>query len=230
MTSLARTHALMGGAVDRASAYVSYASQAQVRRRRRFRFGGETYRYHAALYNRTWENERTVELPIVMRAISTRPGARVLEIGNVLAHYGVAGHTVVDKYEPAQGVLNQDVIDFHDDRGFDLIVSISTLEHIGFEEEIDDPGKPRRVADHLASLLAPGGTAIITFPLGYNPHLDALVANDPEMFSEMRGLRRVSADNRWVETAMADLWGARYGSPYPSANALVVATLAPRRS
>ena len=132
---------------------------------------------------------------------------------------------MVDKYEAAPGVLNQDILDFQDARGFDLIVSISTLEHTGFEEEVPDPDKPARAAAHLASLLAPGGTAIVTFPLGYNPALDALVSSEPQTLGEIRGLRRVSADNRWIETEVADLLGARYGSPYPNANALVVARM-----
>lgn len=112
-----------------------------------------------------------------------------------------------------------------DARGFDLVVSISTLEHTGFEEEVPDPDKPARAAAHLAGLLAPGGTAIVTFPLGYNPALDALVASRPDTLGKIRGLRRVSADNRWIETEVSDLLGARYGSPYPNANALVVATI-----
>jgi len=220
-----RAKQLLGGGLHHCSAWLAYATRAQTHRRRSFVFDGATYRYHAALYNRTWANERTVEIPIVTRAVAERNGGRVLELGNVLHHYGVAGHTVVDKYEAAPGVLNRDILDFRDGHGFDVVVSISTLEHTGFEEEVPDPDKPARVAAHLASLLAPGGTAIVTFPLGYNPGLDALVASRPEIFGEIRGLRRVSADNRWMEAAVTDLVGARYGSPYPNANALVVARM-----
>lgn len=152
------------------------------------------------------------------------------EVGDVLSHYGVAGHTVVDKYEAAPGVHNLDILDFEDPEGFDLIVSISTLEHTGFEEEIPDPGKPGRVADHLAALLRPAGQAIVTFPLGYNPSLDELVATQPDAFGQMRGLRRISADNRWREKPVSELLGARYGEPHLSANALVVASIADRPS
>jgi len=205
--------------------WLSYVTRAPAHRRRTFTFAGQAYRYHAAIYNRTWTNERTVELPIVIRAIAERPGARVLEVGNVLAHYGVSGHTVVDKYETAPGVLNRDILDVEDAAGFDLVVSISTLEHTGFEEEVDEPEKPARVAAHLGRLLRPGGRAIVTFPLGYNPGLDALVSERPEAFGELRGLRRVSADNRWTEMPVPDLLGARYGAPFPSANALVVAII-----
>jgi SAM-dependent methyltransferase len=225
MTSAARARELLGGAADRGRMWISYATRAPAHRRRSFTFAGQTYRYHAAVYNRTWTNERTVELPIVIRAIAERPDARVLEVGNVLAHYGVSGHMVIDKYETASVVLNQDILDFEDGNGFDLVVSISTLEHTGFEEEVDEPEKPSRVAAHLGRLLRPGGRAIVTFPLGYNPGLDTLVRERPEAFGQMRGLRRISADNRWTEAAVPDLLGASYGSPFPSANALVVASI-----
>lgn len=215
---------LLGGVIDRASAAMSYATTAQAHRRRTFTLGGHTYHYHAAMYNRTWTNERTVELPIVIDELARLPQGRVLEVGNVLAHYGATGHTVVDKYETAEGVNNLDILDYHEG-GFDLIVSISTLEHTGFEEEIEEPDKPARVARHLKELLASGGRAVITFPLGYNPGLDDLVARQPETFGEMRGLQRISADNRWSECSVEDLRGARYGQPFPSANALVVATI-----
>ena len=39
----------------------------------------------------------------------------------------IRGHTVVDKYETAPGVLNRDILDVEDAAGFDLVVSISTL-------------------------------------------------------------------------------------------------------
>ena len=155
--SSSRGRELVGGAIDRASAWASYATAAQSHRRRTFIFAGDTYRYHAAMYNRTWTNERTVELPVALGAIARLPHGRVLEVGNVLAHYGAPAHTVVDKYETADGVLNLDILDYRDERGFDLIVSISTLEHTGFEEEVDEPDKPARVVRHLAGLLTPGG-------------------------------------------------------------------------
>lgn len=151
--------------------------------------------YHAARYNTTWTNERTVELPIAQRALQTRPGARMLELGNVFAHYGVTGHVVIDKYERAPGVVNRDVLEFDDPDRFDVIVSISTLEHVGFEEEVPEPDKPARVMAHLARLLRPGGRAVVTFPFGYNPGLGALVADGDPRLGELRFLRRRTRSN-----------------------------------
>ncbi len=217
---------LIGGAAAEIANRAALATRGRAHRRETFTLNGRRYSYHAGLYNMTWQNERTVEIPIITEAVAARKGARTLEVGNVLAHYGVAGHTVVDKYERAPGVVNADILDFTDPEGFDLIVSISTLEHVGFEEEVPEPAKPARVLSHLKSLLASGGEAIITFPLGYNPSLDNLVRSEPQLFGQMSFLARTSNANAWTEVDAEAVSSARYGSPYPSANALVIATIA----
>src|ERR687896_193842 len=64
-----------------------------------FELGGRRYRYFAHPYNATWRNERAVELSLAVALLEELSEARVLEVGNVLAHYGYGGHDVVDKYE-----------------------------------------------------------------------------------------------------------------------------------
>ncbi|HAL04611.1 MAG TPA: hypothetical protein DCP58_05820, partial [Verrucomicrobiales bacterium] len=53
--------------------------------------------YHG--YNMTWANERAVEVPIAREYLGRHTGQRVLEVGNVLSHYGDVDHVVLDKYE-----------------------------------------------------------------------------------------------------------------------------------
>src|SRR6266498_2275420 len=77
-----------------------------VRRGRTFPFRGERLPYAIHRYNNTYRNERAVEIAIATWFLSGTESGRVLEVGNVLAHYGVTGQTVVDKYEPASGVIN----------------------------------------------------------------------------------------------------------------------------
>jgi SAM-dependent methyltransferase len=222
-----RTQELAGGALARAAELGGYLTTGKRHRRQTFAFDGRTYHYHSALYNTTWINERTVELPIVIDAMGRRSGSRILELGNVLAHYGASRHTVVDKYESARDVHNVDVVDFSDEQGFDLIVSISTVEHIGFDEDVKDPDKPARAMRHLAGMLRPGGEGLVTIPLGYNPTLDERLLGADPAFGELCGLRRVSADNRWEQMSIQSLRETRYGTPYPSANGLIVARLQP---
>jgi SAM-dependent methyltransferase len=188
-----------------------------------FVFRGQAYRYFHHEYNATSLNERIVEIPIAKRLLRDYRGRRILEIGNVLSHYGMRGHTVVDKYERARGVINVDVVDFTTEDRFDLIVSISTLEHVGWDEEVRDPGKIPRALEHLRRLLAPGGRLVMTFGAGYNEDLDALLASQRLPLTDVAYMKRVSADNTWEETSHACALAARYDEPFPYANALVYA-------
>lgn len=194
-------------------------------RPRGFTFAGAEYRYFVHPYNQTWRNERAVEVAIVLRALDEQPTARVLEIGNVLAHYGRRGHDVVDKYETAPGVRSVDVVELDAEEPYDLVVTISTLEHVGLDEDVRDPAKPRRAVERMAAVLAPGGTLLVTVPLGYNESLDRDLRAGLLGFDELRFLKRVSASNRWSEVRAAEVEGISYGAPYPWANGLAVGFL-----
>ena len=100
-----------------------------------FAFQGEAYGYLFHRYNLTWLTERAVEVPVVQAIVDRHAGERILEVGNVLSHYRSQSHLVVDKYERGRGVLNRDVLDLDDLGPFDLIVAISTLEHVGWGNE-----------------------------------------------------------------------------------------------
>jgi SAM-dependent methyltransferase len=191
--------------------------------RERFSLAGREYGYEVHAYNQTWTNERAVELALALDALRRHPSEDVLELGNVLGHYVARSHDVVDKYEQAPGVINSDVLDFQPGRRYSLVVSISTLEHVGFEEEVADPSKPARVVEHLSKLLARGGELLFTFPLGYNTALDEQLRAGALPFSEVAYMRRISSSNRWVEARADEVIDADFGKPYPRANALVVA-------
>ena len=89
-------------------------------------------------YNYTWLNERAVETALAFEVLRDHAGQDVLEIGNVMSQYVSVDHLVVDKYEHAPGVVNADVVDLHLDAKFDLILAVSTLEHVGLDEETLD--------------------------------------------------------------------------------------------
>lgn len=187
-----------------------------------FTLAGVEYPYFYHWYNRTWMNERTVEIPIVRQILTARPGASVLEVGNVLQHYFKRDHEVVDKYEKADGVQNIDVVDFQTNKKFDVIVCISTLEHVGWDDPPRDPEKPVRALEHLKSLLAPGGKIMVTIPIGYNPDIDQLLGKGRLAFDSLRFLKRITPDNRWVEMDWNGVSGSKYNTPFPAANALAI--------
>lgn len=189
-----------------------------------FEYDGAPVPYFRHPYNWTWLNERTVEVALAERALAAaRPGARVLEVGNVLAHYRPVSHPVLDKYERAPGVRNVDAVDVEPTGDVDLLVSVSTLEHVGLDEDVLDPGKPARAIDALTGLLAPGGTLWTTLPVGYNPDLDAAVRSGTIGFDRLTALRREPARNRWRQVPVADVWDAPYDRLLYTAHGLLVA-------
>jgi SAM-dependent methyltransferase len=170
----------------------------------------------------SWRNERSVEIPIVLKTVSETSSGKILEVGNVLSHYFNFPHDIVDKYETANGLINQDIVDFQAEKKYDLIVSISTLEHVGWDEEIRDPAKILRAIENLKNCLAPGGKLIVTLPLGLNRYLDELLRNGKINFTIQGLLKRISKGNDWVETDWPTSEKMKYGCPFLWANALFV--------
>ncbi len=194
------------------------------RGRRTFTFRGRDYRYVCHWYNTTFDNERAVELALAIDALRSAQGKRVLEIGNVLSHYVTARHNILDKYEKGVGVMNEDIVGFRPPQPYDLIVSLSTIEHVGLDEQPQDLDKILRAEKSIRRILAPGGRALITIPVGYNPHADRLLQSG-KLFPDQAYLKRISHDNRWVETTKEEAFAASYDSPWSFGNALVVCTI-----
>ncbi len=140
---------------------------------RSFTLWGNELPYWLHGYNTTWRNERCIEVAAAHRFLDDNPGGRSLEFGNVLANYsGGRLDVMVDLYEHAAGVTNVDINDFVDAQGFDVIVSLSTLEHVGWEEDPQQPEKSLAALAKLRELLRPGGVCLVSVPLGCNPALD----------------------------------------------------------
>ena len=195
---------------------------------RTFTLQGQTYHYFYHPHNTTWKNERAVELPIILEKIQSYhyQGSRILEVGNVLSHYVHFQHDIVDKYDKSDGVINQDVVDFQpaENDKYDLIVSISTIEHVGWDETPRDPKKIPLALESLSTkCLAPGGEIVVTLPIGYNTYLDKLLKEDKIRFTEQYYLKRITDDNKWIQVGGGgEIREAKYGTPFPYANALII--------
>ena len=145
----------------------------------------------------------------------------MLEVGNVLAHYGAPGHDVLDKYEDAPNVINDDIVDFTPDAPYEAILSISTLEHVGWDERPREPDKTLRAYRALRTMLAPGGAMLLTCPIGQNPHLDEYIQQEPLDFPERHYLQRVSRDNEWREVDLRAVRGRSVPPPVPQRERVV---------
>jgi hypothetical protein len=190
--------------------------------RRTFGFAGEQHRYLVHRHNFTWLHERAVEVPIARAAVDREPG-RVLEIGHVLGHYGVTGQDVVDKYEQAPGVRNVDVLDL-EPAGHDLVVSVSTIEHVGIDDAPQDPARAVAAARRLREL---GGRVLATVPVGYNPALDEAIRGGAAGFDEVRALVRDGGGMRWREASADEAWALPYDRLLYRARAVLVCRTTP---
>lgn len=179
--------------------------------------------YHR--HNATWSNERAVEVTIAGEYLDRYAGKTILEIGNVTPHYFDVRHMILDKYEKTSGsikVINQDLTDFATDQRFDLILSISTVEHIGFDDDGDSRIKIPLTISKCRSMLQSGGVFFITVPLGYNPVLDDFIATDELGCEKVTYIRR-DTRRKWVRCRKEDALRCEYGRPYPYANCIMVA-------
>jgi O-Antigen ligase len=233
----ARRSAREGGALPTAAALggwaVRYAAglpRALARGRGgSFEFQGRRYLYLVHRHNHTWLNERAVEVPLARALVQERDGARVLEVGHVLGHYGCGGHDVVDKYERAAGVVNADVLEWEPDQPYDLIVSVSTLEHVGWDEEPRDPELALVAVDRLRGLLAPGGLLAATLPVGYHPGLDAAIREGHAGFEEV-GALRWQGGLRWREVEPSAVWDAPFDRLLYRATGVLLCTTGTERA
>jgi hypothetical protein len=188
-----------------------------------FVFRGRKYSYFHHYYNTTWYSERAVELPIIVETVERHSGKEILEVGNVLSHYRNIAHDVIDKFESGVHVTNENTAEFKTTKLYNLNKSISTLEHIGWDEAPYDDTKILRVLDNLISLLSENGEMIVTLPLGYDLTLDKLLKMKVIQFDDQYCLKRVSKSNEWVEVSCEELDNISYGEPFPGANGLLVA-------
>lgn len=139
-----------------------------------FNFNEKRFKKFYHVYNATWTSERKYEIPIFQDMLEQYKNQKVLEVGNVLSHYFNISHTIVDKYETSHGVINEDAVDFDNGDRFDLIISISTLEHIGVDEN-EPSDKSIRAINHLLTLLNAHGKLVFSFLIGYNSSLDNFI-------------------------------------------------------
>ena len=184
----------------------------------KFSFNQKSFSYFIHIYNATFKSERIVEIPIALNFLKNIPSDQILEIGNVLSHYTDVNHKIVDKYEKGTNVLNEDIISFQGK--FDRIISISTFEHVGFDEEGKDASKVKIAFEHIKTLLTDEGIALITVPMGYNSFLDNMLFSNAKVFNKVLFMKRTSKFNTWKEVKVDETKDCQYGVGSPCANAV----------
>jgi SAM-dependent methyltransferase len=188
-----------------------------------FEFQGKSYHYLFHPYNTSWKNERAVNVPIVWEIVkrNREQGKRILEVGNFLSYVFDVNHEILDKYDAANGVINEDVVDFNPSKEYDLIVSILTLQCVGWDESPRDPLKVLHAIENLKRLLSPGGQMIVTIGLGYNTELDKLLRNGIVQFDEQYYLKKIS-NYKWEQVKWEDIKDVKYDNSIPTSVGVVV--------
>jgi len=133
-----------------------------------------------------------------------------------------------------EGLYRARIVEFKPNEKYDLVISISTLEHIGFNEHvgfgelaksdhIDDNDKIQDAIINIkTNCLKPGGKLIATVPLGYNKQMDKKLYNNKLGFEGLFFLKRISKRNEWKEIEKNDIIEPQYGYPYSCANYICV--------
>jgi hypothetical protein len=186
-----------------------------------FIFNEVEYNYYIAKHNYTYYNERCIELPIIFNLIENEK-QNILEIGNVTSHYKIPNHIIVDKYEKNKFVINEDILTFNPKNKFDLICSISTIEHIGWDDYPKDDSKVSKCISRVNEFLNEGGQFIATAPMGYNTNLDNLILNKSLGFSEYYFMKRITKSGKWIQIYEGDIINPQYNYPFSSANILFI--------
>lgn len=199
-------------------------------------------------------DERVIEVPWVL----SRLGAgRVLEVGYAFAERAylagllragvdLVGVDVVDAEVEGMETVEADVraLPF-DDRSFDQVLLVSTLEHVGADnslyggpEERDHNGRSAALRE-LRRVLRPSGTLLVTVPLG-EPGDHGWFRQDDlagwtslywsaGWFVEDLEAYEIDAEG-WRVAASFDPTGVRYGERGPAASAVLCAELSPGRA
>jgi hypothetical protein len=153
----------------------------KIKDRGTFNYNGSSLPYFIHWYNHTWDNSRRIEIPIFKQKFKEYIGMNILEVGNVMDHYGIVyHHDVLDKYEKKSEVINEDVLIFKPRWKYDIVLSCSTLEHVGFDKpEKSNPDALLLALENLQeNVVKKGGVIFFSVPLGYNPDLDKLLLDD----------------------------------------------------
>jgi len=192
-----------------------------------FIFNNKKYEMFYHPYNFTWENERCVEVPIVYQHLreslncASSELVKVLEVGNVFGIYTNYHHDIVDKYGNQSNIIKKDIFEYNPTSKYDFIFSISTLEHIGFDDYVSCDKLVDSV-DYIKNLLAPGGKFVVTLPLGFQSVTKHLLDNSLK-FDSFSFIKKTSIYNDWIQTNYDDAVTIQYGTPFPCANCICIA-------
>jgi SAM-dependent methyltransferase len=199
-------------------------------------------------------DERVIEIPWVLARLAT---GRVLEVGHAHAELAYLAALVAEQPGELVGVdlaeadisgmdtVCADVRELpFDDRSFDQVLLVSTLEHVGADNsvygldlEVDTPG-PLTALRELRRVLHPRGSLIVTVPLGEPGDHGWFRQDDINGWTRLFVRAGLFVEEQEAYELLDEGWrsaptfrpdGVRYGERGPGASAVLCADLSPRR-
>lgn len=204
------------------------------RRKDSFQLNNLNFKYFINHYNKTYNNERTIEVSLAKYFFEVSRNKQIIELGNVSKHYFQKTHRVIDKYEKSKGVENIDFLELKVNKKYDFL-SLSTIEHIGFDEfsrykhlntEVKSFQKKiifKRVFEKINQLIDENSKVLVTAPIGYNQDLDEYISlNHNSKDFKYRFMERINQQNQWIETSYNNVKEIKYADKFPAENAIVI--------
>jgi SAM-dependent methyltransferase len=199
-------------------------------------------------------DERVVEVPWVLSRLL--PEGRVLEVGYAFAETAYLGALlrcgleVVGADLASRDVAGMDTVEADvrelpfEDASFDQVLLVSTLEHVGAENEVygldvqPDPGARLEALKELRRVLGSSGSLLATVPLGEPGDYGWFRQEDERGWSRLFARAGFFLDEREAYELTEDGWraapdfraeGVHYGARGPAASAVLCAELKPGR-
>lgn len=205
---------------------------------KKFHYEGKTFDYLDHPYNDTAVNERRIEIPIALEYLKRFKGKKILEVGNVMSYYyppGIIDVTwdILDKYEivPEYKVINEDILTFKPKEPYDMVFSVSTMEHIGYDPKHEYPGEHgdlRKGVEAIKNIqqhcLKKGGEMMMTIPWAYNAAIYLALFDKELGFQKASFMKRMTTDNLWQQVPTWEYFSdVRYNYPYYAGNGVIIA-------
>jgi len=153
---------------------------------------------------------RSVEIALGKLAFERFKGQYILEVGNTLHQYIGGYHLCVDQFDPEQRVIQKDILGFEAFGAFDLVISISTIEHIGYDttyhgNEKKEGWRAVQATRHCYNLMRDGGSLLATWDIGANPFLDLAIEQKVIPFGSYYYLAQDPETLQWSEISQEQL-------------------------
>lgn len=193
----------------------------------------------------SWSDERLIEMPWVLARYTGAP--RVVDVGYANAVPGYLAELVhaapgevigLDPVDASMPGVRSVVGDLRaiplDDDSVDALLCVSTIEHVGRDNTVYGSGAERdesgilRALEEIARVLAPGGRALLTVPVGAEEDHGWFVQLPVETWRSLFARTALTVTEDEVYKLGADGWhasaglaeGLRYGERGPAASAV----------